>query len=136
MTKKYGGLSWCRSRWRRLIREREDGSASVVLVAVIAAIALVASAYAALGHATAARHSAQGVADAAALASAARLGYEPDAACEAAVEVVNANEVVLDECSVDAVTVTVQVSAEPSGWAAMVGSASAVSRAGPAVADF
>lgn len=135
MIKKLDCGNWCRSRWSRLVREREDGSASVVLIAVIAAIVLVASGFVALGHATAARHAAQGAADAAALASAARLGYEPDVACEAAAEVANANGVALEECLVDGVTVTVHMSAEPAGWAAMLGSASAVSRAGPAIAD-
>ena len=119
-----------------MVQEREDGSASVVMVAVIAAMVLVAGAFVAVGQATAARHTAQGVADAAALTSAARLGYESDSVCEAAAEVTEANGVVLEKCSVDGVAVTVRVSAEPAGWAAQLGMASAVSRAGPAVTDF
>ncbi|MCH7229522.1 flp pilus-assembly TadE/G-like family protein [Glycomyces sp. L485] len=109
----------------------ERGSATVLSVGVVAALVLFATAFAAVGQASAARHRAQGAADAAALAGAARVLLGDGAACDAAAELVAANGAELEGCVVEDLEVTVHVAADPVGVPAAFGPARAVSRAGP-----
>lgn len=111
--------------------DRERGSATVLSVGVLAATVLFAGAFAGLGQATAARHRAQGAADAAALAGAARVLGEDGTACEAAAALAASGGAELERCEVEDLEVTVSVAVEPSGIPAAFGPARAVSRAGP-----
>ncbi len=112
----------------------ERGSATILAVGVMAALVLFAGVFAAVGQAGAARHRAQGAADAAALAGAVRILLGEAAACEAASELIAAGETVLERCEVKDLEITVHVTAEPVGIPAMFGPARAVSRAGPVMA--
>ncbi|WP_081687612.1 Rv3654c family TadE-like protein [Glycomyces tenuis] len=109
----------------------ERGSATVLAVGVVATLVVLAGAFAALGQATAARHRAQGAADAAALAGAARVLLGDGAACEAAAELAAEGGADIERCVVEDLEVTVTVTVEPSGIPAAFGPARAVSRAGP-----
>ncbi|WP_051393071.1 Rv3654c family TadE-like protein [Glycomyces arizonensis] len=114
--------------------DRERGSATVLSVGVMAALVLFAGAFAGLGQASAARHRAQGVADAAALAGAARVLLGEGEACGQAEKLVAASDAELERCEVKDLEVTVHVAVEPAGIPALFGPARAVSRAGPVMA--
>ncbi|GAB3647603.1 hypothetical protein GCM10028833_11710 [Glycomyces tarimensis] len=105
------------------------------MVGVVAALVIFAGAFAAMGQASAARHRAQGAADAAALAGAARVLLGEAEACGAASDLVAANDARLERCEVSGLEVTVHVAAEPAGVPAVFGPARAVSRAGPVMTE-
>ncbi|WP_051704754.1 Rv3654c family TadE-like protein [Glycomyces sp. NRRL B-16210] len=111
--------------------DRERGSATVLATGIVAALVVSAMAFTAVGQATAARHRAQGAADVAALAGAAKVLLGDGEACAAAQAMAADAAVELDHCEVRNLEVTVYVSAEPSGIPASFGPARAVSRAGP-----
>lgn len=114
---------------------RERGSATVLAAGVAAALVVTAVAFTAVGQASAARHRAQGAADAAALAGAARVLLGEGEACGAARAMVERAGSVLERCEVDGVEVTVAVSEVPAGIPAAFGPARAVSRAGPVMVE-
>lgn len=116
------------------VEGRERGSATVLAVGVVAALVLFAGAFAALGQASAARHRAQGAADAAALAGAARVLLGDEEACEAASAMTAEGGADLERCEVKDLEVTVAVTVEAAGVPALFGPARAVSRAGPVMA--
>lgn len=98
---------------------------------IAAALVVSAMAFTAVGQATAARHRAQGAADAAALAGAAKVLFGEEEACAAAREMAADAGVDMERCEAGDLEVTVYVSAVTSGIPAMFGPARAVSRAGP-----
>ena len=113
----------------------ERGSATVLVVGIVAAAVLFAGAFAAMGQASAARHRAQGAADAAALAGAARVLLGEGEACGAAADMVAVNDADFVGCEVSDLEVTVYVTVDPAGIPAIFGPARAVSRAGPVVTE-
>ncbi|MCD0443512.1 flp pilus-assembly TadE/G-like family protein [Glycomyces sp. A-F 0318] len=115
--------------------DRERGSATVLAAGVAAALVVMAVAFTAVGQASAARHRAQGAADAAALAGAARVLFGDGEACGAARAMVEEAGSALEGCEVDGVEVTVAVSEVPAGIPAAFGPARAVSRAGPVMVE-
>ncbi|THV41576.1 Rv3654c family TadE-like protein [Glycomyces buryatensis] len=112
----------------------EEGSATVLAVGVVAALVVSTVAFAAVGQATAARHRAQGAADAAALAGAAKVLFGDEEACAAAAAMVAANSAELESCEVNDLEVTIRVTEEANGIPRAFGPARAVSRAGPVTA--
>jgi secretion/DNA translocation related TadE-like protein len=120
---------------RRPAAERERGSATVLAAGVTAALLVSAVAFIALGQASAARHRAQGAADAAALAGAAKVLFGEGEACAAAQEMVERSETEFRGCEVNELEVTVHVDETPNGLPAAFGPARAVSRAGPVAVE-
>jgi secretion/DNA translocation related TadE-like protein len=114
---------------------KERGSATVLAAGVTAALLVSAVAFIALGQASAARHRAQGAADAAALAGAARVLFGEGEACAAAQEMVERSETEFQGCEVNELEVTVRVNETPNGLPAAFGPARAVSRAGPVAVE-
>lgn len=123
-----------RHRRRPVDDDRERGSATVLSVGVLAATVILAAGFAAAGQAGAARHQAQGAADAAALAAAAKVLLGPGEACSAAAELVAENRTEMESCEVSELEVTVRVTTEPAGMGDLFGPARASSRAGPVTA--
>lgn len=111
--------------------DRERGSATVLATGIVAALVVSAMAFTAVGQATAARHRAQGAADAAALAGASKVLLGDGESCAAARAMAEDAAVELERCEVRNLEVTVYVSVEASGIPAAFGPARAVSRAGP-----
>jgi secretion/DNA translocation related TadE-like protein len=109
----------------------ERGSATVLAAGVAAALIATAVAFTAVGQASAARHRAQGAADAAALAGAARVLFGEGEACAAARAMVDRTSAEFVRCEVNGLEVTVHVNETPSGIPNPFGPARAVSRAGP-----
>lgn len=107
------------------------------MLAAGVAVALVATAVAftAIGQASAARHRAQGAADAAALAGAARVLFGEGEACAAAQAMVEQSSTEFVRCEVDGLEVTVYVDETPTGIPQALGPARAVSRAGPVLLE-
>jgi len=99
-------------------------------VLVVSAVAFIA-----VGQATAARHRAQGAADGAALAGAARVLLGEGEACGAAQAMAEDAGVEFERCEVSDLEVTVYVSETPNGIPAVFGPARAVSRAGPVTVE-
>ncbi|SDL80881.1 helicase/secretion neighborhood TadE-like protein [Glycomyces sambucus] len=113
----------------------EKGSATVLAAGVAAALVATAVAFTAIGQAGAARHRAQGAADAAALAGAARVLLGEGEACAAAQEMVDRTATEFVRCEVDGLEVTVYVNETPTGLPQALGPARAVSRAGPVLLE-
>lgn len=113
-------------RCRRLNRG-EDGAATVLAVAIIAALLCVTAAGAWLGCVVVARHRAQAGADLAALAGAAQVPQGASAACARAAAVARAMGVATAGCRVDGLDVIVEVQVP----VAHAGTARASARAGP-----
>lgn len=113
----------------------EEGSGTVLVLAVCGALLVALAATGVLLTVVAARHRAQAAADLAALAAAdALLGRRAGPACDEAADAAAVNAAVLELCDVsDGVSAIVRVSVMPSGAAGVVGPASATARAGPAV---
>lgn len=111
--------------------DRERGSATVLAAGVAAALVVSAVAFTAVGQASAARHRAQGAADAGALAGAAKVLFGEGGACAAAQAMVERSETEFQRCEVSDLEVTVYVNETPTGIPAVFGPARAVSRAGP-----
>nr|WP_255361824.1 Rv3654c family TadE-like protein [Mycobacterium sp. 1274761.0] len=100
----------------------DRGSATLIAVAIMAVLVSITAGGIYVGSAVVARHRAQGAADLAALAAAARLPEGAAAACAHASSTAHATEVVLADCRIDELDVVVTVTA---------GRASAAARAGP-----
>jgi secretion/DNA translocation related TadE-like protein len=113
----------------------ERGSATVLATGIAAALLVSAVAFTALGQAGAARHRAQGAADAAALAGAARVLFGEGEACAAARAMVERSDAEFQGCEVSELEVTVHVNETPNGLPAAFGPARAVSRAGPVAVE-
>lgn len=113
----------------------ERGSATVLATGIAAALLVSAVAFTALGQAGAARHRAQGAADAAALAGAAKVLFGEGEACAAARAMVERSDAEFQGCEVSELEVTVHVNETPSGLPAAFGPARAVSRAGPVAVE-
>jgi secretion/DNA translocation related TadE-like protein len=110
----------------------EQGSATVVAVAMIAVLMAIVLGIMVFGMAVVARHRAQAVADLAALAAAGRIVAGAAAACSAAQAVAGAMRATVSGCRVEEldVVVGVNVAVELGRWG--VGTAEAQARAGPA----
>jgi secretion/DNA translocation related TadE-like protein len=118
---------------------RDEGAASVLVLALVAVLVAGATGVVAVGQAVAARHRAGTAADLAALAAAsaawpaAAPGGCAGTVRAAAQQVAAANGGALEVCRVGAATsVEVVVAVPVPGWAASVGPARAGARAGPA----
>lgn len=124
-----------RERLREPPRDGERGSATVLAAGVAAALVATAVAFTAIGQASAARHRAQGAADAAALAGAARVLFGEDEACAEAEAMVDRTSTEFVRCEVNGLEVTVYVNETPTGISQTFGPARAVSRAGPVLTE-
>ncbi|GAA1663248.1 hypothetical protein GCM10009830_05690 [Glycomyces endophyticus] len=113
----------------------ERGSATVLAAGVAVALVATAVAFTAVGQASAARHRAQGAADAAALAGAAQVLLGEGEACAAAQAMVDRSATEFVHCEVDGLEVTVYVNETPTGIPQALGPARAVSRAGPVLTE-
>jgi secretion/DNA translocation related TadE-like protein len=102
---------------------------------VAAALVVSAMAFTAVGQASAARHRAQGAADAAALAGAAKVLFGEGEACAAAQAMAERSATEFERCEVNDLEVTVYVNETPTGIPATLGPARAVSRAGPVAVE-
>ncbi|WP_084471888.1 Rv3654c family TadE-like protein [Haloglycomyces albus] len=111
--------------------ERERGSATIIVVAVIAAIVVIALAWGAVAQARAARHHAKMAADTASLAAAQHLSLGEASACRAATRMAERNSARMRDCSVDGEAVSVTVSYRDTVVSGGVISAEAHARAGP-----
>lgn len=120
---------------RAASRGGERGSSTVLAAGVTAALLVSAVAFTAVGQAGAARHRAQGAADAAALAGAAKVLFGEGEACAAAQAMVERSATEFERCEVNDLEVTVYVNETPNGLPAAFGPARAVSRAGPVAVE-
>lgn len=110
----------------------ERGSATVLVLALSTALALVGIVLAALGGVAVARHRAASAADLAALAAADRALLGRTAACTAAERAAVAVEARLDLCHfIEADVAEVVVSVRPPGRLGSLGQARSIARAGP-----
>ncbi|GAA2079449.1 hypothetical protein GCM10009840_13310 [Pseudolysinimonas kribbensis] len=95
---------------------RDDGAGAVLAVAIVAALALVASAVVGLGAGLAARQRVLAAADAAALAAAdVAAGAAPGDPCPVAARVAAADGARLQSCLADGLVLTVQVAGAVGG---------------------
>jgi secretion/DNA translocation related TadE-like protein len=122
-------------RVKSALDDRERGSATVLAAGVAAALVVSAMTFTAVGQASAARHRAQGAADAAALAGAAKVLLGEGEACAAAQAMVERSATEFERCEVSDLEVTVYVNETPTGIPATFGPARAVSRAGPVAVE-
>ncbi|SNU02302.1 helicase/secretion neighborhood TadE-like protein [Ruaniaceae bacterium KH17] len=114
-----------RKRMQRLSANREEGAATVLMLAIVAVVLVLIGFTALLGTASAARHSAQSAADLAALA-AAEVHLSHGSACAIAAQVSELNDAELVGCEIQGEFVVVRVRVPVAGmWA------SATARAGP-----
>jgi secretion/DNA translocation related TadE-like protein len=113
-------------------RPADRGSATVLLVAVIAAVLVVATAGVQLGAAMVTRHRATAAADLAALGAAVDAVYGETRACERATWVVERMGGALVSCRLDGWDALVEVTARPPEPLDRFGAATARARAGPA----
>lgn len=112
---------------------RQSGSATVLVLAALALVAVLATTLAGLGAAVVARHRAQAAADLSALAAAdALLGRSPRLPCPAAARVAAAQGARVVSCVLSGATVSVIATVSPAGAAAGLGEAVGRARAGPA----
>ena len=114
------------------VQRRDEGSATMIVLAIGLVTILVAMASSAVGMAIEARHRAQAAADAAALAAAGWAVYGEAVACAQADRVAAVNEAALVHCGLDGWDAVVTVGVRPGGPAAVAGTATASARAGPA----
>lgn len=116
-------------------RDRERGSATIWVLALMALVWFTAAAVLLDGQVRAARQQASTAADLAALAAAERALQGPDAACRAAAEIADANGARLRRCGVEGsiadVTAAVRLPA-PAAPLTSADRATARARAGPA----
>ena len=113
---------------------REDGSASVLVVALVAVLGLVGGALVSVALAVVARHRADAASDLAALAAAGRALDGQAAACAAAREVALGGGGRVVVCRLVGGTAVVTVEVRPPGRLAVLGPARSTARAGPATA--
>lgn len=107
----------------------DTGAATVLAALMIVVVMAVAGVGVRVGSAVVARHRAQGAADLAALAAAARLPNGTAAACQGALEVSRTMGAELADCTVAQLDVVIAVVVEAGG--PMGGRARASARAGP-----
>jgi secretion/DNA translocation related TadE-like protein len=112
-------------------RRSDEGSATVLALAVCAVVALAAAVLAGSGLAAVTRHRAALAADAAALAAAARSTAGTGVACQVARRAVEANGARLGRCSVEGPYVVVRDLVPAPAWMAWAGAAVGEARAGP-----
>jgi secretion/DNA translocation related TadE-like protein len=121
---------------RRLSPVRADeGSASLVAVAMMAVLVGLTVGVVHIGSAVVARHRAQAAADLAALAGAGHLADGTAAACTRAATLASAMHTTVTQCTVDELDVVVAVEATVGLGRFDVGPARATARAGPVDAD-
>ncbi|MGV0790454.1 Rv3654c family TadE-like protein [Mycolicibacterium sp. XJ1819] len=126
------GSAWPPGRrqwWRSACREQ--GSAALVAVAMIAVLITLTVAGLYVGSAAIARHRAQAAADLAAVAAAARLAHGAAAACAHAAAVAQKTQTSATGCAVDELDVVVTVEAAVTLGRFALGPARAIARAGP-----
>jgi secretion/DNA translocation related TadE-like protein len=116
-------------------RRRDEGGASVWLLAVGLVLLAAGLVGASLGAAYVAAHQARTAADLGALAGAAQAVYGQVVACERARAVVAANDARLVECEVTGLDLVVVVEVTPVLDAGLARPATATARAGPIRAD-
>lgn len=119
-----------RGQARRL--RGEEGSATVLVLALAASMLAAGIVASAVGGAVLVRHRAALAADAAALAAAIRLSAGDPSACTRAGELARANGATLVQCSVHAAVVDVAVTVAAAGWLAWLPPTRLNARAGPA----
>src|SRR5262245_11846930 len=117
---------------RRDVHRQDEGSATLVMLAIGLVTILVAMAGGAVGAAIEARHRAQAAADAAALAAAGWALYGEAIACVQADRIAGANGAALIHCGLNGWDAVVTVTVRPRGPVAAAGVATASARAGPA----
>ena len=110
----------------------DGGSATVLVLALVAVLAAVAALLVGAGALVVARHRADSAADLAALAAAARALDGAGAACRAADGVARATGAALVGCRLQGEDAVVTVEVTPPGGLARVGRARSTARAGPA----
>lgn len=110
----------------------ERGSATVLVLGLVAVLALVAAVGTALAGVGVARHRAASAADLAALAAASRAVEGGLAACDAARTTARASGAVLARCALDGRTAEVVAVVQPPGPLGALGQAQSRARAGPA----
>lgn len=120
-------------RWPRdAASERDGGSATILALACLAALAVATAVVVEIGLSVAARHHLAAVADTTSLAAAAMVDAGPGTACDEARTVARRNGVTVTGCHVTGPVVTVQVSLRL-GWPlAWLRPLRLNSRAGPA----
>ena len=109
----------------------DRGFASVMVLAAGAVVVAIATTAMLAGAATIARHQAQSAADFGALAGAARAELQPDEACAAAQEVVEANHATMSACHLDGITLVVTATVDVTDAPPGIGPATAIARASP-----
>ena len=110
---------------------RDDGSATVLVLAVCGAVTAAAALLAGTGVAAVTRHRAALAADAAALAAAADVTLLPGSVCASAAKALAANGARLVECRVDGAVVVVRARVSAPRWIGWAGAAEGRARAGP-----
>lgn len=120
--------------WQGDRRGDDRGSASVLVLSLLAVLALVGGLLVAAGVLVVTRHRAGSAADLAALAAAARVLDGPGVACAAADRVARAVGASVTGCALQEGGAVVTVEVLPPGGLAALGPARAVARAGPAAA--
>lgn len=111
--------------------DADEGSATVLVLALAAVLAVTGGLAATVGAVGVARHRAAAVADLAALAAADRALDGPTRACAAAARAAAAGSAVLDSCGLTGEVADVVVAIRPPGVLGSWGVARAHSRAGP-----
>lgn len=112
-------------------RPTDRGSATVLVLALVAVLTAVAALLTAGGALVVARHQADSAADLAALAAAARALDGTPAACRAAGQVARTGGAALTGCRLLGEVAVVTVEVEPPGGLASLGTARTTARAGP-----
>ncbi|MBA8931289.1 secretion/DNA translocation related TadE-like protein [Kutzneria viridogrisea] len=111
---------------------RDEGGATVLAAVIATALVLSTVLGLHLGAAVLTRHRATAAADLGALAAAAQAVAGTDSACRRAEWVADRYGVRLTACRLRGWEAAVEVTAQPPGWLAATGTASAHARAGPA----
>ncbi|WP_083337982.1 Rv3654c family TadE-like protein [Mycobacteroides franklinii] len=119
------------SRFRRWNLRADNGSATIVAVAMMAVLLALTAGGAAVGTAVVARHRAQAVADLSALAGAQHALYGVAPACVEAAAIARRMGAAVTRCAVEDLDVVVAVSVPVMLGRFGVGSARAAARAGP-----
>lgn len=110
----------------------DRGVATVWAAGAIAVLVSIAMFGLHLGEAMVVRHQVESAADLAALAGAVTVVAGEQYACSRAGRVTDRMRVHLSSCQVSSWTVRVEVTAQPTGWLASLGTATGRARAGPA----
>ncbi|HET6816677.1 MAG TPA: Rv3654c family TadE-like protein [Mycobacteriales bacterium] len=114
-----------------MTNRRDDGSATVLALAVCAVLGLVTAVLAGIGLATVTRHRAALASDAAALAAAAHTPEGVAAACDAAQHALALNGAQLVHCAVNGPYAVIRGRIDAPRWISWAGSAVGEAKAGP-----